>query len=232
MMREKGGEREMNRLDRRNRNPVPAHVEDQIITHLHDIVPHVQGIIVGDQLKERNFGVITDRVREAFADLGRAWPDRVILADARFHIGSFRNVLLKPNRHEAARALYPDWKGSVDIAMAEQCGRALSERCGRPVIVTLSEEGLLVIEGDSVKHIPGVRVPEPTDPVGAGDSATAGIVSSLCAGASLEEAALMGNLVASITVQQLGTTGSASPERVIHRFNEHIGWQDGTAHHG
>ncbi len=51
-----------------------------------------------------------------------------------------------------------------------------------------------------------------------GDSATSGIVASLLAGASPVEAATIGNLVASITVQQLGTTGTASPEQVIERF--------------
>ena len=52
------------------------------------------------------------------------------------------------------------------------------------------------------------------DPVGAGDSCTSGIVSALCAGASPEEAGLLGNLVASVTVQKLGTTGTASPEEI------------------
>jgi sugar/nucleoside kinase (ribokinase family) len=64
----------------------------------------------------------------------------------------------------------------------------------------------------------GVRVPEPTDPTGAGDSATAGAVLALCAGASPAEAALVANLVASITVQQLGTTGTARPEELAPRL--------------
>ena len=55
----------------------------------------------------------------------------------------------------------------------------------------------------------GVAVPEPTDPTGAGDSATAGGVLALCAGATPREAALVANLVASITVQQLAVTGTA-----------------------
>ena len=37
---------------------------------------------------------------------------------------------------------------------------------------------------------------------------------SLCSGATPAEAALVANLVASITVQQLGTTGSATPDQV------------------
>ena len=54
--------------------------------------------------------------------------------------------------------------------------------------------------------MPGLEVAGPIDIVGAGDSVAAGIVSALCAGASNPEAALVGNLVASITIQQLGTT--------------------------
>jgi sugar/nucleoside kinase (ribokinase family) len=73
---------------------------------------------------------------------------------------------------------------------------------------------MLVVDGENVTHVPGVPVSGPTDPVGAGDSATAGIVASLCAGASLVEAATVGNLVASRTVQQLGTTGTTTRDAV------------------
>jgi sugar/nucleoside kinase (ribokinase family) len=66
--------------------------------------------------------------------------------------------------------------------------------------------------------VPGLRVSGPIDTVGAGDSAMAGIASALCCRASPVEAALVGNLVASITVQQVGTTGTATREQVWDRF--------------
>ncbi len=66
--------------------------------------------------------------------------------------------------------------------------------------------------------VPGVRLEGPTDPTGAGDSAAAGAVLALAAGANLPEAALVGNLVASITVQQLATTGTARPEQLPPRL--------------
>ena len=62
--------------------------------------------------------------------------------------------------------------------------------------------------------VPGVDVSGETDTTGAGDSATAGCVLSLCAGASCVEAAVIGNLVASITIQQLATTGTARQEEL------------------
>ena len=66
--------------------------------------------------------------------------------------------------------------------------------------------------------VPGVRLEGPTDPTGAGDSATAGAVLALAAGATLPEAALVGSLVASITVEQLAVTGTASPEQLPPRL--------------
>lgn len=80
--------------------------------------------------------------------------------------------------------------------------------------------------GAGVPDLPlGVIVPAPPvrgaiDIVGAGDSATAGIVASLLCGATEIEAAAVGNLVASITIEQLGTTGTATPNQVVARWKE------------
>ncbi len=108
----------------------------------------------------------------------------------------------------------------LDRAEVEGVGSALFQRTGRPVFVTTGAEGVLVFAQDGMQHVPGVPISGPLDIVGAGDSVMAGIVSSLCAGAQPGQAALVGNLVASITVQQIGTTGTASRQQVLQRFRE------------
>ena len=50
--------------------------------------------------------------------------------------------------------------------------------------------------------MPAYPVTGPTDIVGAGDSTSAGIACAVMAGATYEQAAAFGNLVASITIQQ------------------------------
>ncbi len=75
----------------------------------------------------------------------------------------------------------------------------------------------MLFDEDGATHLPGVMVEGEIDIVGAGDSVTAGIVSALCAGATHVEAGLIGNLVASITIQRIGATGTASPEQVLTR---------------
>jgi sugar/nucleoside kinase (ribokinase family) len=97
---------------------------------------------------------------------------------------------------------------------------ALFQQTGRPVFVTIGADGILVFTVEGVQLASGVRVSGPLDIVGAGDSVMSGIMAALCAGASPGEAALVGNLVASITVQQIGTTGTATREQVLERLRE------------
>ncbi len=234
MNRDPGGERESNRIDIQNRTPTTRALEDRLIEFLGDMAPGVDGVAVLDQVGRHNTGVVTDRVREAICGLGRDWPEKVVLADSRERIGDFRHVIRKGNRDEvrgAAGNADEDRKETVGLAAVERWGRDLFDTGGgggsggggrdggdgttRPVYVTLGADGLLLIDGEDRRHVPGIRVPGPVDTVGAGDSVTAGIVASLAAGATPMEAGLVGNLAASVTVRQLGVTGTASPAQLV-----------------
>jgi bifunctional ADP-heptose synthase (sugar kinase/adenylyltransferase) len=208
-------------MDVKWRGPTPADVEDRIIAELDAVLPEVGAVIIADQVQERNRGVITDRIRDFLADRAGRYPDTVFFADSRTRIGEFRRVIIKPNAGEAARHLGAEAdpeRGAVDQA-AEHAAR-LALRTGRPVFVTLGANGILVYEDGRATHVPAIPVEGPIDIVGAGDSTVAGAVSALSVGATCPEAALVGNLVASITIQQLGTTGTATPEQVKQRFDE------------
>jgi len=219
MLREADGqEHELQRLDIKNRTPLLEAVEQTLIARLREIVPRVDGVVISDQVQERNCGVITDRVRDEIAALARAHPQQVFIADSRERIGLFREVIVKPNLHEALQAVGVTEGKPSGLARAEACAVELNRRTRRPAFVTLAAEGILVHTGKACQHVPVVPVTGPIDVVGAGDSVMAGIVAALCAGAEPEEAALVGNLVASITIQQIGTTGTASRRQVRERF--------------
>ncbi len=221
MVREADGhEHEIERLDIKNRRPLPAHLERKVIARLRELFTHVDGVVVADQVPERNCGVITDRVRRTLSELGGAHPGKVIAVDSRARIGEFSNVVLKPNAREAVAAVLADRVETPARSLVEKCGHELYRRAGRPVFVTVGADGILVFAHTGMTHVPGIRVSGPIDIVGAGDSVMAGIVSSLCCGATPVEAALVGNLIASITIQQIGTTGTATPEQVLARHRE------------
>jgi fructose-1-phosphate kinase PfkB-like protein len=220
-----GLSRELNRLDIKNRSPAPVDQDRQVISKLDDFVPRVNAVIVADQVTERNHGVVTDAVRERLALLATRHPECVFLADSRRHIGLFRNCLAKPNWGELLAAVSPARAasmpaGAADHADVRNAAAELSRRTGRAVFATVGPDGILYVDRDSVSHIPGISVTGPVDIVGAGDSTTAGIVSALCAGATPEQAAHLGCLVASITIQQIGVTGTASPDQVLSRFQK------------
>ena len=210
---------ETERLDIKNRSPLPRRVEERILATLERLLGEVQGVIVLDQVQEPNCGVISDRVREGIARLAPAYPNVVFMADSRSHIGRFRNVIVKVNREEALKAVSTDSvaEGTVSLGRAI---RSMVTRTRRPVYVTLGPDGILCDDGEATERVPGIPVPGPIDIVGAGDSVSAGIASALCAGASCIDAARVGVLASSITIQQIGTTGAASPEQVLQRFEQ------------
>ena len=216
-----GIETEGPRFDIENQSMMQPEVEDRVIRALHQCVPQVEGIIVGDQMPHDNRGVVTDRVRSEICQLAEAFPDKLFFVDSRTRIGEYRHVTVKPNRFEAKRAVDPDWIGEdVDIEEAKRCGQILTERTGKPLFVTVGPQGILVFHNGQVEHVPGIPLEMEVDPVGAGDSVSAAIVATLCGGFSHFEAAQVGNLVASVTVTKIGTTGTASHTEVIERFDE------------
>jgi sugar/nucleoside kinase (ribokinase family) len=209
-----GAWQELNRLDVRSRQPLSDETCDQLCQHLQAAFARADGLIVLDQIDQRNNGVIHDRVRDCLRELSQKHPDRLIYVDSRRWLPLFDFGTLKGNRAEIQAAGI----GTPEVRTAV---RQLSARTGRPVFCTLADDGVLVACSDGrLVHVPGYQVDGPVDIVGAGDSATSGMVLSLLAGATETEAAAVGNLVASITVQQLGTTGTATPQQVLDRWYE------------
>jgi rfaE bifunctional protein kinase chain/domain len=216
--------RELNRFDIKNRTPTPRGAEDRLLAAIDEMWPRIDALLVLDQVREPDCGVVSVRVRDQLADLGASHPTKLILADSRERIGMFRNVWLKPNQTECVRAVLGVAEGPEQV---RDCAIELARRCKRPVFCTCGVDGILVVDSriacERVQQVSAYPVHGPIDIVGAGDSTSAAIACAIAAGATLEEAAAFGNLVASITIQQIGTTGTASPEQVRARWREVAG---------
>ena len=211
---------EINRFDIKNFTPTPDIIEDKIIEDLLFLSKKVDGIIALDQVAEKDCGVITEKVRKVLSELMNYRKDLVVYADSRLYAGLFNNVIIKCNHLEIIKAILPEIKEDPDERTIIKAGHALSNKTGKPVFVTYGKHGQLVFNGDKFNRIPAIAVKGPIDICGAGDSATSGIFSALCCGSSLSDAALLGNIISSITIQQLGTTGTATPVQVMERYRE------------
>jgi bifunctional ADP-heptose synthase (sugar kinase/adenylyltransferase) len=205
------------RYDTKNRVPPSREIQERIIQSLDELLPELDAVIVADQAEERDCGAITGLVRDGLAAAARRHPKVLFWADSRRRIREFRGLMIKVNQYEAVGHDNP-LPGTV--VTLDEVFAAISElraAAGAPVFVTRGSAGMIV-GAESTAIVPGVHVDGPIDPTGAGDSATAGVVLALFAGATPEEAALVGCLVASITVQQLATTGTARPEELPGRL--------------
>ena len=208
---------EHSRYDTKNRTPTSDVSIRKIITALDALLPDLDAVISLDQVEEEGCGAVTPTVVDALADRAKRFPKVIFWADSRRRIKRFRNVIIKPNQFEAVGIENPLPGQQLDQQQLCDAVRRLRSTIGAPICATCGPEGMLVSDPE-LTRVPGVQVEGPIDTTGAGDSATAGAVSALAAGATLPEAALLGNLVASITVQQLATTGTAGPEQLLPRL--------------
>lgn len=208
---------EHERYDTKNRVSTSPAIERRIVDSLDALLPGLDAVIVADQVEEEGCGVVTAEVRRALASAAPRNPDVVFWADSRRRIRQFRGTIIKPNQFEAVGKENPLPGDKVGLVELVEAVRRLRAETGAPICATRGAEGMLVSDPE-MTVVPGLRVEGPLDPTGAGDSATAGAVLALAAGGQLPEAALVGNLVASITVGQLATTGTARPEQLTERL--------------
>lgn len=188
---------EAGRLDFRNFKETPPELEEQLLINLEKAAARSQGVIITDQFLERNCSAVTDRVRNEVAGLALKNPDKFFYADSRGFIGEYRNVIRKCNEHELS---------GTDLTGLR--------------IVTMGERGIMLYDGDEKTHIPSFPAKPPLDICGAGDATNAGIMLGLTLGLDKKEAALLGACTASVTIEQIGVTGTATREQIIARMYE------------
>jgi rfaE bifunctional protein kinase chain/domain len=215
------GTEELNRLDIKNRTPTPEPLQDFILELLDEAWPQLDALIVLDQVSEEDCGVVTQRVRERLAELGEREPEKFVLADSRRRIGLFRNACTKPNMDEAVAAFELVCAGPIERYNDGAIANGLALQSRRAVFCTVGEDGVLLADPPKdPQYVRTAPVSGPIDIVGAGDSCSAGITCAMVSGLTHEQAAAFGNLVASITIRQIGVTGTATPEQVRARWRE------------
>lgn len=216
---------EGDRLDVKNFRPTPDALQDAVIAGMEAVAEEVDAIILLDQLNEKDFGVVTARVRAAAAELAKRRPELLIFADSREFIHEFRSVTIKCNNHEALRLTGRSEadEDAFDAAEIFECMDELSARTGKPVFITCNKYGCAVDDGGEKRMVETARQTGEIDVCGAGDACTAGTVSALCAGANRAEAAFIGCLASGVTVRKLGQTGTASPAEMLALFDEQWG---------
>jgi rfaE bifunctional protein kinase chain/domain len=208
------------RLDFDNLGTVNDEMARSVVDGLGGMLDRMDTVLVADYLDS---GLFSDRTLAYLGDLAESFPAVRFIADSRRRIKAFGSMMLKPNRFEAAAAVETQsgaaLKVAGDLSALSAAAEELNRITCRPVFVTLDEDGALLCDGGRVTHVRAAHQPPPTNSVGAGDTFSASIGALLAAGASLLEAGAVGNLAASVVVRKMETTGTASPEEILHRYD-------------
>ncbi|HEY1106999.1 MAG TPA: PfkB family carbohydrate kinase [Opitutaceae bacterium] len=172
-------------------------------------------VILSDYAK----GILTDEIVARVSKLARAAGKFVALDPKPKRRLAFRDLdLITPNKREALQLAGIEPQPHLKFPAADVCAQ-LHELYGtKNLVITLGEEGMLLSsEGRIVKTIP-TAAREVYDVSGAGDTALAGLVLALAAGASLETAAHFANAAAGVVVGKLGTA-TVSPKELVDYVN-------------
>lgn len=221
---------ELNRLDIRNSQPAPSGLIEEVKRTLDTLIPTCDAVIVSDQFTHEAGSTLNDDLRSFLAECAERHPEIFFLVDSRSHSERYRGTMVKCNageildayrrtqNAEEKAAVRVDGSADEKLDQILEAGRKLSIRNGQPLLVTRGRRGSLLFEGEDVTEIPAFAVEPPIDICGAGDATDAGLAFGRAIGLALPDAALLAGLISSITIQQLGVTGTATIEQILSRI--------------
>lgn len=196
---------QMLRVDREDPTPMREAPHRRLADRALEAIEWADALVIEDYDK----GVVTGALAREL--LARAAARRIpSVVDPKLrHFFEFPGAtVFKPNARELAAALglevEPRDKASL-LPLLERLG------CGC-LVLTLGEEGMLVVEPSAEIRLIPPETREVYDVTGAGDTVTSVMTVCLLAGASVSQAAYLANLAAGIEVTRLGAVPVTTSE--------------------
>jgi len=214
------GNEELERIDIGRFNVMTPDTEQQLLSRLQHALSELDVLIVNRQLVG---GVYSDAIFEQLLEWAKSEQNCQIVLDFRALPPKFTNMIVKMNAHEAAS--FCGEASALDHAIPEEKVKQYAEQIyltsQQQVMITRSERGLLIYDGDTHSIISGIQFLKPIDPVGAGDTTIATWSACLAANINVSQASHLASFAAGVTVQKLQQTGTASPAEIM-RFAEDV----------
>lgn len=138
------------------------------------------------------------------------------ITDCRNVHDQYPNTIHKCNQSEGYK-IYHDYH-KTELSINDANNRTvltwLTAHWRAPVIMTLGEDGAIVGYKDEVNQILGTHIIEETDTVGAGDAFLSAFSCGYSCGMTLYEAALLGNISATVCIKKIHQTGNPTLKEI------------------
>ena len=195
---------------------INAATEAAVIEHVEQLAPHVDAIILVDQVSS----VVTRRIVDVVRDL-RTKHGVITVGDSRDHVRDMRGMdLIVPNDYEAGMAI----NLSLDSEPAIERAGEMLMGCQnvQNVIITRGKDGMSAFSRNGGPVHLRTCAQDVFDVTGAGDTVSATTALCLLAGGSVIEAAQVGNLAAGVAVSKVGTV-TVSPDEILDAHARYTG---------
>lgn len=198
------------RIDYESVHSVDRSVEDRIMAKVKSLIHRADAVILEDYAK----GMVSSRLAEfIFAQAKREGKVVAVDPNSKSSLTLYKGAyVLTPNTKEAESLSGIKIKDEDSLIAA---GRAiLKKTAAQFVVITRGKEGMAIFSAKSMKvQLIPTYAREVYDVSGAGDTVIAVLTLALSAGASMEEAAVLGNLAAGVEVGKRGTA-TVSPKEI------------------
>ena len=195
------------RLDRQDRHDISSEIEDELVMSFKRLVGAVDIVLISDY----NSGLLSSSSSRKILDLAKTANKKVIVdstGDFTKFCGAYS---MTPNQPDAETTLGSSINNEADLLKA---GTELMQKINsEEILLTRGAKGMALFHRNSVPElIPAFNLVEVFDVTGAGDTVAASYSLAHATGATSINAALIGNLAASLVVRKYGTATVSQAE--------------------
>ena len=197
------------RIDRETTSPLSVDIENKIIKNMEIAIPKHDAVILSDY----NIGTLTENVIKKAIELCKKY-NKVIVVDSQKDLDRFQGVTsMTPNQPDSEKFVGFFIK---DLETMKQAGRKmLAETNAESVLITLGGDGMALFEKNgNFEKVPVFNKTDVFDVTGAGDTVVATYTLALAAGLTKKNAAILGNLAASIVIRYFGCATTTIEELI------------------
>jgi rfaE bifunctional protein kinase chain/domain len=197
------------RVDREDKMPISGVVEARMIDTMRKVIKDYDGILLSDY----GIGMMTPDIISEATKLANE-NKKVVVVDAQDDLQRFKNVtMLTPNQPDAEKTIGYKIKDKETLLKGGQ--ELLDMTMADSVLITRGGEGMVLFERNgNITEIPAFNRTEVFDVTGAGDTVAGTVVLGLCSGGTGAEAAILGNLAASLVVRKFGAATTTQDELI------------------